>query len=82
MTIKLILRNMYFKMIDNKMIIGKSNLNSKKFDIFISAIADICQANISSYIKQIAPYRFVGTKNLLEINFSDDSELLSISENE
>lgn len=64
MTIKLILRNMYFKMIDNKMIIGKSNLNSKKFDIFISAIADICQANISSYIKQIAPYFFLSVQKI------------------
>lgn len=55
---------MYFKMIDNKMIIGKSNLNSKKFDIFISAIADICQANISSYIKQIAPYFFLSVQKI------------------
>lgn len=74
-------KNKYLKMIDNKMIIGKSDPNSENFDILISSVLNICHANVPSYIKQIAPCCFANTKNLLEINFQDDSELLSISEN-
>lgn len=74
-------KNMHFKLINGKIIIGKSDPKHDKFDVLISASADICCAVIPSYIKFFAPYCFADCKNLREIILSEDSELFSIGEN-
>lgn len=59
-------------------IIGKSDLNTKNFDVLLFARRDIEHAVIPSFIKRISPYAFNCCFNIKKIDFSMNSELKSI----
>lgn len=60
---------------DDKFIIGKSDVKSENYDLLIFARRDILTAKIPSFIKKIQPYCFEYCKNLLKIEFENDSQL-------
>lgn len=77
--IKLSPENKEYKYLDNnrKMIIGKSNKNSKDFDILVFACRDITLAFIPSYIKRICSYCFENCNNLTKVEFEKNTMLVS-----
>lgn len=50
--------NEYFLSIDNKMILGKSNLYSDVYDVLVFVSRDVKTITIPSFIKQISSYAF------------------------
>lgn len=77
--IKLSPENKEYKYLDNnrKMIIGKSNKNSKDFDILVFACRDITLAFIPSYIKRVCSYCFENCNNLTKVEFEKNTMLVS-----
>lgn len=71
-------KNKRYKVIDNKVIIGKSDLNDDNYDNLIFACRDIINCTVPSYIKHISSYSFKECQRLNSIIFPDNSELLSI----
>lgn len=67
-----------YSYLDNKMIIGKSQTENNNYDTLIFVRRDIDDIKIPSFIKYIDPYAFDGCNNLHKIDFSDESELLSL----
>lgn len=63
---------------DNKIIVGKSDPRSNVFDTIIFANRDIERAIIPKHIKYITKCSFEHCKRLKTIEFSKDSELISI----
>lgn len=74
--------NKHFKYLDDehKIIIGKYE-SSNDFDVIVFACHDIKKAFIPSYIKYISPNAFNLCKNLVEIEFDKNSQLLTIENN-
>ncbi|KAK8865394.1 hypothetical protein M9Y10_010939 [Tritrichomonas musculus] len=71
-------KNKNFKIIDDKLLIGKSNTNSDVFDILLFACRDIDKVIVPSYIKHISPFCFQKCKYLKSIEFQQNSNLQSI----
>lgn len=71
-------KNNNFLYLDNKMIISKSDKNLDYFDELIFVRRDVKNISIPSFIKYIESFAFTECKQLETINFSEDSELLSI----
>lgn len=71
--------NPNFKYIDEKQnsIIGKSDKNKEKFDVFIFGCRNIKEVTIPSYIKHISSYSLHLCTSLTKMTISEDSELLS-----
>ncbi|KAK8883702.1 hypothetical protein M9Y10_042800 [Tritrichomonas musculus] len=63
---------------ENNILVGKSNPKSDSFDILHCATRDIENAFIPSFIKRIAPFAFDNCKALKKVEFSADSEFISI----
>lgn len=59
----------------NKLIIGKSNLNSQIFDVLLFAHRNIEKVTIPSFIKKINSYSFNKCERLKTIEFPSDSKL-------
>ena len=70
--------NPRYSFYDNKIIIGKSSLESKNFDVLVFCIRNIKTIEIPSFIKTIGPYSFNGCKNLQQIEIPTNSELEAI----
>lgn len=70
--------NNNLKIIDEKLLIRKSNPNSETFDVLLLALRDINHAVIPSYIKHISSYCFKDCNNIKTIEFCSNSELVSI----
>lgn len=70
-----------YALYDNSLLIGKSSPKEKDFDIIIKAKKNIEKAIIPSNIKKIISYAFYRCTNLKEIEFSNESELISIQNN-
>ena len=66
---------------DNKYIIGKSDIKSDIFDVLLFARSDITSAKIPSFIRKIGLFAFTNCNNLINIEFSDDSQLTVIGKN-
>lgn len=73
--------NKDFQYLDNKMLLTKSDKNSETYDILVFARRDITKAIIPSFIKRINSSAFSECKSLTEIQFTENSELLSIGKN-
>ena len=56
--VKIMLNNQHFKLIDDKLIIGKSDEKSDEFDVVVFACRDIENVTIPSNVKKIAPFAF------------------------
>ena len=74
--------NESFKFIDEeqKLIVGKSNIESSRYDKLVFASHDIEEAVIPSNIKHLCSFCFSWCKNLQKVDFFDDSELETIGE--
>lgn len=68
-------KNSRFIYLDSSYIIGKSDINSDKYDILHFARRDIKEALIPSFVKEISSYAFHVCNELSNIKFSDFSEL-------
>lgn len=65
---------------ENKFILGKSNPESKDYDLLVFARRDIEFASIPSYIKQIDSCAFSDCSNLRRVEIPTNSELRIIGE--
>ncbi|KAK8883602.1 hypothetical protein M9Y10_042696 [Tritrichomonas musculus] len=75
--------NKNFRYLDDEhqIIIGKSDTNGDIFDTIVFANRSIQRATIPKFIKYIKPYAFEYCKKLNAIEFSEDSEIVSIGKN-
>ncbi|KAK8892608.1 hypothetical protein M9Y10_029847 [Tritrichomonas musculus] len=71
-------KNKHFKLIEEKMIVGKSCPDNEVYDVLEFACRDIEEAKIPSYIKYISPFCFEKCRLLQKVQFSKDSKLISI----
>ena len=74
-------KNERFSMLNQEMIIGRDDSKSEIYDTLIFVCRDLNHVKIPSYIKHINPYALSDTLYLLNVEFSEDSELLSIGTN-
>lgn len=70
--------NKKFFYYENKMLIGKSDLNSDIFDVLFFVNRDVDSVLIPSFIKKIGSFAFAHCQNLKEIEFEENSNLTSI----
>lgn len=69
-------RNKHLAIINNnKLLIGKSNIENDQFDILYFACRDVVVAQIPSAIKRIGSCCFQNCKSLKNVQFPDDSKL-------
>ena len=73
-------KNPYFMIIDDKFLVGKSNLKSDIFDVLYFARRDLTVAKVPSFITEISPFAFAGCKLLKTIEFENDSNLKKIGD--
>lgn len=73
--------NCHFSYFDNKFLLGKSDQNSDVYDTLHFARRDIEEATIPPFIKYISPSAFNTCRKLRKIQFSENSELISIESN-
>ncbi|KAK8896292.1 hypothetical protein M9Y10_014189 [Tritrichomonas musculus] len=74
-------KNKYFSILDEKMVLGKSQSNIDYYDILVFACRDIERAIIPSTIQKIDSFAFSGCMNLQFVDFSENSELRLIEKN-
>lgn len=73
-------RNQHFIMTNEKLMIGKSNLNSN-FDVIVFACRDIGEVvDIPNNIVRIAPHAFSGCNKMKMVTFSEPSSLKLIDD--
>lgn len=63
---------------DHKLIAEKSDKNSECFDVLVFASRNITDAFIPSSIKYIDPYSFHYCDQLQNVDFDENSQLISI----
>ena len=73
--------NPRYSCIDEKMIIGKSSLDSLSNDYLVFCVRNIEIVKIPNYIKHICSYAFNGCKKIRQIDISNDSNLQTIGNN-
>lgn len=71
-------KNKYFCVHNGQLLLFKSDSLQKNFDKVIIASNTVENVIIPSFIKYLYPFSFYGCNNLKAIEFSEDSELLSI----
>lgn len=76
--IKIDNKNPLFLVYENKLIIGKSSIESKTYDEIVFCYKDNTEVTIPSSIKTILPYSFYRCKKLQKINFQNNSMLQTI----
>ena len=72
--------NSRFSFHNSNMILGKSNEKVVDYDVIVFACRDIKNAIIPSKIERINSFAFDGCDNLKTIEFSENSELVSIGQ--
>lgn len=73
--------NDHFKILDNKIILGKSQPNNDQvFDVLIFAMRDVKEVKIPSYVKVIGSFAFSHCRMLESVTFEENSQLEKISE--
>lgn len=70
--------NKHYQYKDDRYFLGKSDQLSDNYDVLIFCKRDIEAAIIPSNIKFLSPYSFAYCSQLKAVEFSEDSELLSI----
>ena len=68
------------KLIDNKFIVGKTDLKSDTFDVLHFACRDIEEIKIPSYIKRIESNAFDDCESLKKVEFEPNSQLQFIGD--
>lgn len=71
-------KNPNFNYLDNKLIIGKSTLESQEYDSIFFARRDISNVTIPSFIKHIKPFAFSGCVCIQTVEIAENSELQTI----
>ncbi|KAK8898405.1 hypothetical protein M9Y10_000691 [Tritrichomonas musculus] len=74
-------KNKKFMMINQTILVAKKDEKSEFYDTIILVSKTIDGIKIPSFIKYFNPYSFEFTSILLEIEFTEDSQLLSIGNN-
>lgn len=72
--------NRRYLIYDDKMIFGKSNLESEKYEQVVFCFRDVTSVEIPSFIKEILPHSFACCENLTTVEFEENSELEIIRE--
>ena len=67
--IKVDSNNPKYKMYDDKLLIGKSNLEEEKYDVLVFCCRDVEKITIPNFIEIISPYAFDSCKRLQQIEF-------------
>lgn len=73
--------NPYYKLYEEKYIIGKSSNDSENYDVLVFVPRDIVIAEIPDFIKYIGSYSFDLCRKLEEVKTSNNSKLQSIEDN-
>lgn len=68
-------------LINNRILLGKTDKNSDNFDILLFARRDIEEANIPDFIKIIGPFSFTKCNQLRTVHFTENSQLTIIDIN-
>ena len=71
-------QNKFLMMIDNHLLIKKTEENNENFDVLVYSLNDVKKVVIPKYIKRISSYSFSKIKTLKSVVFSQNSELISI----
>lgn len=66
---------------DNKIIVGKTNVNIENFDVIVYAYPYVQKVIIPSTIKYIGPFVFSRCRNLYSVEFTEDSKIETIGLN-
>lgn len=72
--------NKCYKLIDDNLIIGKSDENKDEYDVVVLALLDIKEVIIPSSIKYINSFSFCNCQFLSKVEFQSNSNLISIGE--
>lgn len=73
-------KNSHFSMVDDRIIVGKTDPKSEDWDVLLFAPRNIKYIKISSFFKRIDSYAFDRCSSLQKVEFSNDSKLTSIGE--
>ena len=73
-------KNPRYSCLDEKIIIGKSSIESKEYDSLIFCSHDVRRIVVPSFIKYIQSHSFSGCKKIQMIDIQADSELRKIDE--
>lgn len=71
-------KNKFFKMVENKYLLKKSNVNSKIYDILVLAVRNIEDVKIPKQIKEISDYSFYRCNHINTFSFEPNSSLEKI----
>ncbi|KAK8897393.1 hypothetical protein M9Y10_015339 [Tritrichomonas musculus] len=71
-------KNSRYCFFDEKMIIGKTNIEQSNYDCLVFCVRDIQRIKIPSFIEHICSHSFDYCKQLESIEFPDDSRLQTI----
>ena len=72
-------KNPRYCFFDNKMIIGKTNIEQNNYDCLVFCVRDVQRIKIPNFIKRICSYSFENCEKLDVIEISEDSKLQSFS---
>ena len=73
--------NVNIKYVDNKILVGKSDVKKDVFDIILFGNRDINHIKIDSNIKRLCSFAFEHCSKLNKVDIDDDSQLKFIDEN-
>ena len=71
-------QNRRYRCYEDKMIIGKTNIDQDNYDCLVFCVRDITNITIPNFIEHICSYSFDGCKQLERIEFQNDSKLQTI----
>ena len=70
--------NRNFRVLNENLLLGKTDLTSNNYDVIVFASNDCVEENIPDYIKKIGSYAFSKCTRLRKVNFSLNSQLTII----
>lgn len=63
---------------DDKLLIGKSSLESEDYNTLVFCFRDVIKVTIPGFIEVVGQLAFEGCQNLQEVEIPDDSKLRTI----
>ena len=72
--------NPYFKVYQNKFIIGKSSIEQKNYDQLIFCVRDVETVTIPDFIEHVCSCAFYRCENLIELKITENSKLQTIDD--
>ena len=73
--IKVESNNPKYKMYEDKLLIGKSNIDEEKYDVLVFCCRDVEEITIPNFIEIISPYAFDFCTELEKVEFQSNSKL-------